>query len=828
MQISKYFVIFVSVNITSMKKATILSAIAAAILASCSAPLVEQHEGYNLVRQNGPTLGYSPTSGVTIILDGNLAFKDLNRNSILDPYEDWRLPVEERAANLASLLSPEEIAGLMLYSSHQAIPNLGGFAPATYNGKPFDESQVNPWELTDQQQKFLVEDNLRHVLITSVQSPAIAARWNNTAQALVEGLGHGIPNNNSSDPRNSADNDSEFNAGGGGSISMWPNELGMGATFDPQLMHRFGEIASAEYRALGFTTSLSPQIDIATDPRWMRFSGTYGEDPDLVTDMALAYCDAFQTSPKSSALNGSWGLQSVNAMAKHWPGGGAGESGRDAHFGRGKFAVYPNNNIALHKQSFIKGALNLKEGTSKAAAIMPYYTISVGQTNEEVANNFNHDMVTLQLREALGYDGVVCTDWMVTADELHPGIHSGKPWGIETLSVAQRHAKAILAGVDQFGGNDDKVPVLEAFRLIADSLGEEQMLARIRTSARRLLVNIFNVGLFENPYLDPNQSAAIVGNPDYMKAGYEAQLKSVVMLKNHASALPLADKSLKVFIPQRTIPSHVSFFGQRIPEQTVTPVKEQMASRYFTLVSSPEDADVALVFIDSPMSGYGFKTSESLTDPDLKASIIKAYNAQYGLNLPLDGNVADIFPEDDIFFQPKGTDIPCPDNGYYPISLQYTDYVALDARPVSIAGGDPSEVGLNRSYKGKGVRTINSGDMLLVQNMRKAMGDKKVIVVMNCSNPAVLSEIEPFCDALLVRFSISAQAVLDVISGAYNPSGLLPFQMPASMTAVEHQAEDTPRDMECYKDADNNTYDFAFGLNYQGVISDARTAKYKK
>jgi beta-glucosidase len=254
-----------------------------------------------ITHRDGPALGYSPNSGVTIMTVDRKAFKDLNKNGELDPYEDWRLTVEERAADLASRMSVEQIAGLMLYSAHQRIPG-GGFRGSTYEGKPYPESGQDPWALSDQQKTFLTEDNLRHVLFTSVESPEVAARWNNKAQALVEGIGLGIPANNSSDPRHQAQNDDEFNIGAGGEISRWPNSIGMAATFDPDLVRNFGSIASREYRALGIATALSPQVDLATDPRWYRFSGTFGPDPTLTTDMARAYVDGFQTSG-----DGGWG-----------------------------------------------------------------------------------------------------------------------------------------------------------------------------------------------------------------------------------------------------------------------------------------------------------------------------------------------------------------------------------------------------------------------------------------------------------------------------------------------------------------------------------------
>ena len=202
--------------------------------------------------QNGQTLGYDTTSHVKLLTDKGLAFKDLNKNGKLDIYEDWRLPADARAKDLASKMTIEQIAGLMLYSGHQSIPAGTNrfFGAATYNGKPFPESGAKPYDLTDQQIKFLTNDNLRHVLITTVESPETAALWNNKVQALVEGIGLGIPSNNSSDPRHRSTSDVEYNVGSAGQISMWPGSLGMAATFDPAVVKEFGQIGSKEYRAL--------------------------------------------------------------------------------------------------------------------------------------------------------------------------------------------------------------------------------------------------------------------------------------------------------------------------------------------------------------------------------------------------------------------------------------------------------------------------------------------------------------------------------------------------------------------------------------------------
>jgi beta-glucosidase len=747
---------------------------------------VEEHDGFSTVQnKGGQTLGYAPSSGVTLIEKNGYAFKDLNKNGQLDSYEDWRLPVDERAADLVSQMSVEQMAGLMLYSAHQSIPSQGrGFGGgATYQGKSFQESGAAESDLSDQQKQFLTGDHLRHVLITTVSSPAVAAQWNNNAQQLVEGLGLGIPVNTSSDPRHRTVASAEFDFGSGGDISMWPATLGLAASFDPELMRQFGEIASAEYRALGIATALSPQIDLASEPRWSRFNGTMGEDPDLATDMARAYVDGFQTSSGAYEIGNGWGYQSVNAMVKHWPGGGPEEGGRDAHFGYGAYAVYPGNNLKDHLQPFTEGAFKLDGSTGMASAVMPYYTISTGidtKYGENVGNAYNKYIITDLLRNEYGYDGVVCSDWGITGDVPSVEMFAGKSWGVETLSVAERHYKAIEAGIDQFGGNNDMGPVLEAYEMGVAEHGEEAMRQRFEQSAIRLLRNIFRTGLFENAYLDSAETDAIVGKPEFMQAGYEAQLRTVVLLKNRQQVLPL-EKQLKVYIPQRYVPASSNWFGRSTPERWEDAFNREIISKFFEVVETPEEADFALVGIQSPDGGSGYDNK------DLE----------------------------------KGG------NGYVPISLQYGPYKAEHARETSLAGGSPLEDFTNRSYKDKSITAGNAPDMKLVNETRSLMGDKPVIVVVNVSKPMVFAEFESAASAILVHMGVQDQALMDLITGAAEPSALLPFQMPASMKTVEEQYEDVPRDMECYTDSEGNTYDFAFGLNWSGVISDFRVSRYK-
>jgi beta-glucosidase len=495
--------------------------------------------------------------------------------------------------------------------------------------------------------------------------------------------------------------------------------------------------------------------------------------------------DGFQTSSKSMEISGGWGYESVNAMAKHWPGGGTGEGGRDAHYGFGKYAVYPGNNLETHLIPFLEGAFNLNGGTGMASAVMPYYTISFNQdpSGENVGNAYSSYFIGELLREKYGYDGVVCTDWGVTRDEGDLDSFGQAPWGVEHLSEAEKHYRILMAGVDQFGGNNDAGPVLEAYRMGVAEHGEQFMRSRFETSAVRLLKNIFRVGLFENPYLDIEITKSLVGNPEFMKAGYEAQLRSVVLLKNHGQVLPM-DKNKMVYIPKRYIPARRTFMGQEEPARWEDPLNLEIVKKYFRVTEDPAQADFALVLITSPFAGR---------------------TAGYD---PADAE--------------RGG------NGFLPISLQYGSYTATFARDPSLTGDPREKDVLNRSYIGKMVTAANASDLERVLETRKKMKSKPVIVSLELSNPTVVAEFEEQIEGLLVNFGVQDQALLDIISGVAEPSGLLPLQMPANMKTVEEQYEDVPFDMLCHVDSEGNTYNFGFGLNWEGKISDERTEKYVK
>ncbi|MBE5806865.1 MAG: glycoside hydrolase family 3 protein [Clostridiales bacterium] len=727
--------------------------------------------GIRIVSQEGgPDLGLAEGSGVSIIEQDGLFFKDHERTGTLLPYEDWRLPAKERAKDLSARMTIEEIAGLMLYSSHQMVPPRAGMPfRGTYGGKEYEEAGVPPYALSDQQKLLIQKDHIRHILMSAVRDADTSARWSNALQALAEAQPHAIPVNISSDPRSGARHASAEYKNAGSDVSRWPEGIGFASCFDPDVVRQFAHDASIEYRALGITTALGPQIDLSTEPRWMRLQDTLGSVTEDVLPLVRAYCDGMQTTEGASD---GWGRESVNTMVKHWPGGGTGEGGRDAHYPFGAYAVYPSGNAAEHMKPFTEAAFRLDGPTKCASAVMPYYTVSWGfddTDGQNVGNSYSRNIITQRLRGEAGFDGIICTDWGITGDPA-PVMDSfgSRCYNVQNLTTAERHLRILMNGVDQFGGNNDPVPLIEAYRIGCERYGRDVMDARFRESAARLLVNIFHCGLFEDPYLDPAASARIVGNEEFRRHGYEAQLKSVVLLKNKGGALPLKE-GLKVYVPGRRLRATKSFFRSEVPAREDDPVTDDVIARYGVRVPTPEEADVAIVFAESPAS-----------DP----------------------------------YSPE--DAASGGNGYLPLTLQYRPYTATEARKPSIAGGDFRESFTDRSYRGKTNIAVNESDLDNILDTRRAMAGKPVIVVETMNNPMVVSEFEAEADAIVAEFGVSREAVLDIVFGRCQPRGRLPFQLPRDMATVEQHAEDRALDLDVYTDEQGNAYDYGFGIGFDG------------
>jgi beta-glucosidase len=410
----------------------------------------------------------------------------------------------------------------------------------------------------------IVKRKIKHFNLFMIPDAGNLAEWYNTIQKIAEQDRLGIPITISSDPRHGINN---FIQGDllGGNFSKWPEPIGLAATRDSSLVVEFGKIAADELQSVGIRTALHPMADLATEPRWARINGTFGEDAYLAAEMTAAYIYGFQGE--------NLGPGSVACMTKHWPGGGPQEEGWDAHFSYGRNQVYPGHNFEYHLIPF-KAAL--KAGT---AAIMPYYGIALNQTSENVGMSFNKEIVQGLLRDTYGFDGVVCTDWGIIQGFGLFGIEmfESPSWGVDDLSVKERIKKVIDAGVDQFGGNNNTRELLE---LVREGRITE---ARINESVRRLLKIKFLLALFDNPYLNPELAVRTVGKREYMEKGKEAQRKSIVLLKNNlktdsSHVLPL-DKRVKIYVEN---------------------IEKEIAGQYASVVDSVGDADYAILRLQTP------------------------------------------------------------------------------------------------------------------------------------------------------------------------------------------------------------------------------------
>ena len=479
--------------------------------------------------------------------------RDLNKNGKLDKYEDPTQPVEARVDDLLSQMSIEEKAGQMFVDG----------APVNSDGSlDRDPSKSSGFAANLPAARDSIETlHMTHFNVWSIPDDVlVVAKWHNRLQKFAESQRLGIPLTIASDPRNHFSS-SVYSVSSRG-FSMWPEPIGLAAIGDETLAEQFGDFVRREYLAVGFREALHPQIDLATEPRWPRISGGFGEDAELTSRLAAAYI---------RGLQGTDLKHGVACMTKHFPGGGPQNGGLDPHFPFQKGQVYPGKNFGYHLIPFEAA---IRAGTS---AIMPYYGVPIGQTDENVAMAFNRKIITSLLREKYKYEGVVCSDWGVISDLKTPDFTwPARAWGVENLSELARVQKAIEAGLDQFGG--ERCPELICELVRTGAISE----TRIDQSIRRLLRQKFQLGLFDNPYVDEDRSAKVFAEESARMAGEAAQRRSFTLLKNESKFLPRKKES--------------TFF--------VKNVDPQIASRFGKVVDHPKDADFAILRIATPFVPY--------------------------------------------------------------------------------------------------------------------------------------------------------------------------------------------------------------------------------
>jgi beta-glucosidase len=618
-----------------------------------------------------PVLGYRT---VTILQIGGLKFKDMNRNGQLDKYEDWRLPYEERSKDLLSKMTVEEKVGFMLISTASMKDERSGNSEFNeedrvsttniFTRKPLSSPMMSVAGTTKGVTKF----HLRHFIFRGNVGARITAAWTNRLQALCESDGLGIPAILASNPRNHITKDAAAGLSVGRTVfSTWPGELGLSAMHDLTLVREFADMARQEWAAVGLRKGYMYMADLSTEPRWQRIEGTFGENSEWVGKMITQIVLGFQGK--------KLGRGSVAVTTKHFPGGGAGVGGQDPHFDWGKEEHFPGG---MFENNLVPFKAAIKAGTS---SIMPYYSIPQGTKYEKVAYAYNKAVIHDLLRVQLGFKGIINSD---------TGPIEMMPWGAENLSITERYKKTMEAGVNLYSGTADPAKLLETVRsgMVDMKLVDE--------SVYRLLMEKFQLGLFENPYVDEDEAEKIAGNAIFTAKANLAFRKSVVLLRNETKTLPVTPKT-KIYVEtyyQKTgsSPSHVY---------------DTVDSRYnVTFLKTPGEADMILVWVT---------------------------------------------PAPAALFASQGNPI----------------YLSLSKNNVDVA-------------------YING-----------LIAKKPTILAINYTNPWVIDEIynpekTGNIKAVIATFNTTLDALLDVVTGKFNPSGKMPFTTPVSEAAVEKQLSDVP------------------------------------
>lgn len=481
--------------------------------------------------------------------EGQPGFRDLNKNGRMDVYEDPSQALEARVEDLLSQMILAEKAGLMFHTIAPVNPD-GTLNPPTEG--PFRQPIM----------ELLEGKHMRFFNVHTLPDPHMSVVWHNRLQQMVEQSRLGIPAMISSDPRHSFSHNEAVSLRAG-ALSQWPEPIGFAALDDEALMQEFGDIARQEYVALGIRIALHPMADLATEPRWARINGTFGENAELSARLTAAYIRGFQGP--------SLGSTSVACMTKHFPGGGPQKDGEDPHFAYGREQVYPGANFDYHLIPFEAA---FAAGT---AQIMPYYGMPIATELEEVGFSFNRQVVTELLRGKYGFDGVVCTDWgLITDARIGDRVMVARAWGVEHLTAVERVKKALDAGVDQFGGEACPELVIELVQ--TGQISEE----RIDLSIRRILRDMFRLGVFDNPYLDEDHAEQVVGNKRSYALGERTQRRAMVLLKN-------ADAAGKSILPL-----------QGRPKLYIEGISANVVGQDADVVSTPEQADLALLRLSTP------------------------------------------------------------------------------------------------------------------------------------------------------------------------------------------------------------------------------------
>jgi len=692
-----------------------------------------------------------------ISVDG-LQFKDLNASGSLDPYEDWRLPTDARVSNLLLQMTMEEKAGMMMIDTLNA--DWEGSVPENAN------DYINTQKMT----RFIFRNTVVGNPVISEEpgrggqpiTPREAAHYTNSIQEMAEATRLGIPAMFKSNARNHYERSARAGINSAaGAFSEWPKEAGLAATRDMELIEDFATVMGAEWSAIGLRGMYGYMADLATEPRWFRNHETFSEDADLVADISSILVKTLQ----GGAVNPG---TKVALTFKHFPGGGPQEYGLDAHYTFGKTEVFPAGDFESHLKPFIAA---IDAGVS---SIMPYYAVPVDLTYNDVEYKkigmaFSKEIVTDLLRGQLGFKGYVNSD---------TGIITDRAWGLENLTIPERIATAVNAGTDILSGFHDNREILDCIEtgLISEN--------RIDEAVTRLLWEQFQLGLFENPYVDEEKTDTVVGNDTFREKGLTAQRKSIVLLKNQGDMLPL---------PVPTEDHPVKIYAMGLNPSIIG------GSEYggYTVVSgddNEEDGDVRSE-IPSDMD-YAIIRVE-VTNPRSQTSLYKSKDPATGGRINPHTGVP--WGAEDTIVKPDVNGPMAGPAGGLDDSLIFGGPAPYEADMMSF-----SAMATATTWK----ITPSLQDIQVVMD---AVGGEKTILSIYFRQPYALDEECGLrsAGAILATFGVSDSALMDVLTGKSAPQGKLPFALPDSLAALLSQDSDAPG----YKE-NNTLFPFGYGLAY--------------
>jgi beta-glucosidase len=725
-----------------------------------------------------------------ILTAQGIQYKDLNGNGRLDAYEDWRQPVHKRVDDLVRRMTLEEKAGLMLID--------------TLNGGCAGAVPARGFEFVNQQKmhRFIIRNVVNAqgtcaadagIRAGSQLTPQQTAQFTNAIQAMTEAGRLGIPSLFKSNARNHFERDARTGINNSsGVMTEFPKEAGIAAAAlgeefrktgqasqgDMEVVKAFAKVMGQEWKALGIRGMYGYMADLATEPRWYRVHETFTEDADLAAHIMKTLVETLQGGPLNPA-------SPVALTMKHFPGGGPQEMGLDPHYTFGKNQVYPAGNFGYHLKPW-KAAID-----AGASSIMPYYGVPINVTHdgvryEQTGMAFSKQIVTDLLRGKLGFQGYVNSD---------TGVINDRAWGLEGKSVPERVAAAINGGTDTLSGFND-VKTITA--LVKSGLVSE---ARVTEAARRLLKPLFQMGLFENPYVDVAQAGAAVGSEASRALGLEAQRQSVVLLQNQpagsAKALPLSTNA-KVYTMGLDSADANRYFAQSVNGEASADGKPLARDAAGNVQGRPSAAgyDRAIIRVEIGNGGtMGYRSKDPAT------------GANPAFLNPMTGQVWGA--QDPCVTHPTANP-QCVDDAYLggptPLGLIFGGAFPWEVNHLSF-----TTMAASKSWK-------MSPSLADIQAVMKEIGPEKVVLSINFRQPYVIDEASGLrgAGAILASFGVSNTALLDIATGknlatgaAVKPQGRLPFALANHLQAVIDNQPDAPG-----YPAKDTLFPFGFGLSY--------------